>query len=617
MTTLLLDTSLNSEQKDFVETIRTSGEVLLKLINDILDFSKIEARKIELESKPFNLYHCVENSLDIIASQAASKGLELAVSIDQNLPTIVVGDCHRIQQILTNLLNNAVKFTEEGEIVLSVKGQEIAPGQYEFHFSVRDTGVGIPKELMARLFKSFSQLDTSTTRRFGGTGLGLAISKRLAELMQGQMWAESDGIPGKGSTFHFTIKLGKGRPARDKHTLADRSLLDDRRVLIVDDNETNRTILEHYTLSWNMKPRLVASAEEALIILDKEAPFDLVLLDHQMPGMDGSELVEAIRHRPQSGNLPIVLLTSLGPQFDTDNLLINGHLFKPIRPSQLFDLLVNLFSGEEIPTPGLQQPAFINKKLGRQYPLRILLAEDNPVNQKVTLMTLEKMGYTASIAHTGAEALEALQHVKYDLVLMDIQMPEMDGFEATRRIIEKWGKDRPHIIAITANAMKGDREKCLEAGMDGYLSKPVRIDELQRILAEWGLAKQTNLPVSATPENDQQEIQKSILQKLQKVNPEGLAPLVQLYLTESERNLKQIDAALEKKDRKSLARTTHSLKGASLNLGGIRLGECCKQLELACENGSQEDILAKVEALRTHHLHFATYLKELLGGNPS
>ena len=617
MTTLLVDTTLNHEQQDFVETIRTSGEVLLNLINDILDFSKIEARKIEIESKPFNLYQCVENAQNIIASQAASKGLELVVSIDQNLPTIVIGDCHRIQQVLTNLLNNAVKFTEKGDIVLSVSGQESPPEQFDLHFVVRDTGIGIPQERMARLFKSFSQLDTSTTRRFGGTGLGLAISKRLAKLMHGDLWAESEGTAGKGSTFHFTVQLTKGFSSQDKPSPALHSLLNNRRVLIVDDSQTNRTTLEQYALSWKMEPRLAASAKEALNILNEDSPFDLILLDCQMPGMSNAELVETIRRRPQGDESAIVLMTSLRPQYDIDNLKVNDHLAKPIRPSQLFDVITNLFSKEALSTQDPVSRGNINYKLGKQYPLRILLAEDNPVNQKVTLLTLEKMGYSASIANTGAEALEALHHVKYDLILMDIQMPVMDGLEATRQIIKEWGQNRPRIIAITANAMEGDQEKCSEAGMDGYLSKPVCIDELQKILVKWGLAKQEELPPPASTKNNSQDIQTDVLDKLQEINPQGLKQLVQLYRAEAKRNLKDMETAIRENDLKALLRTAHSLKETSLNLGGNFVGKSCKQLEQACEQGNPAEIQSAMETLKQHSQMFNDYLEEKLNGDVS
>jgi PAS domain S-box-containing protein len=613
MTTLMLDTTLTNEQKDFVETIRTSGEVLLKLINDILDFSKIEARKIELEAKPFHLYHCIENSMDMIASQAASKGLELTISISQNLPTTVVGDCHRLQQILTNLLINAVKFTEQGEIALSVTGQEIGPDQFEFHFQVRDTGIGIPKERMQRLFKSFSQVDTSTTRKFGGTGLGLAISKHLVELMDGQMWAESKGIPDEGSAFHFTIRLARSSTSHDKHTPHQISLLSNRRILIAVDHPSSRTTLQDYTLSWKMLPSLAASVPEVFTLLDSQSPFEVILLDQDMPGMQQADVVEEIRRRPDASETAIILITTLGPQFSTDDLKINGHLAKPIRPSQLFDLFVNLFSGRKMTIEDKRDLYHINKKLGRQYPLRILLAEDNPVNQKVTLMTLEKMGYTASVVTTGLEAIEALHHVKYDLVLMDIQMPEMDGLEATRNIIKEWGPKRPRIVAITANAMKGDEEKCLAAGMDGYLSKPVRIEGLQKILVEWGLAKRDNLPAPALPaQNDGADIQEGVLQKLHQINPQGLVSLVQLYLQEGQRNLNEIKQALQDHDLKAAARTAHSLKGASLNLGGKRLGESCKQLELACKEGISENVQHALEDMQVQLQLFTAYLENLV-----
>jgi PAS domain S-box-containing protein len=613
MTNLLLATTLNAEQKDFVETIQNSGEVLLNLINDILDFSKIEARKLKISTKSFNLYKCVEKSLDIVASHAASKGLELTVAIDQTLPEIVIGDSHRIQQILTNLLNNAVKFTEHGEILLTASGEEVAPGQFTLHFIVKDTGIGISQENMADLFSSFSQLDTSATRRFGGTGLGLAISKRLAELMNGELWVESEGTPGKGSTFHFTVSIQKGEVQENKGLLNSELLLKNRRVLIIDESQTNRNNLQQYIASWKMLPHLAASADEALRILDKSTPFDVILLDHQIPDVENENLVKHIRQQIHGDQSAIILMTSLIPQIDIDRLMINDHLSKPIRPSQLFNSLVNLFAKETFSSPHAKTKGRIDRKLGTQFPLRILLAEDNPVNQKVTLLTLKTMGYTASIANNGAEALEALHHVQYDLVLMDIQMPVMDGLEATRHIVEELKDNRPRIIAITANAMKGDEEKCLKAGMDGYLSKPVRINELQNILAEWGLMKKEVLPTSPSSANNRYvDFHPYILNKLFEVNPKGLKQLILLYLEEAKRNLLEIDQAIRDNDLKMLARTTHSLKGASLNLGGILVGENCKKLEYACEKNNHVEIQAAIVNLNESYQDFLEFLQKMI-----
>ncbi len=613
MTNLLLDTTLSVEQQDFVETIHNSGDVLLHLINDILDFSKIEARKLKILSNPFDLYQCIENSLDIITAPAAMKGLELAVAIDQNLPKIVIGDSHRIQQILTNLLNNAVKFTDVGEILLSVNGKEIAPDTYELHFIVKDTGIGISQENIAELFTSFNQIDASATRRFGGTGLGLAISKRLTELMNGKLWVESEGISGKGSSFHFTISLQKENQTQNQFSVNAHALLDNRKVLIVDDNQTNLNALEQCVLSWKMQPRLAISADEAFQIFTNDPPFDLIMMDSQIPGVDNDVFIKRIRQHPLGSQSAIVLMTSLNPQYNIDTLMINAHLPKPIRPSQLFDTLVNIFAVAPL-TPSLEKPeSLIDKDLGVQYPLRILLAEDNVVNQKVTLLTLKKMGYTASVASDGAEALEALHHVKYDLVLMDIQMPVMDGFEATQRIVEEWKENRPRIIAITANAMKGDEEKCLAVGMDGYLSKPVRIEELQNILAKWGLAKQEYLPSPPQQlEDNIVDVQFNFLNRLYEMNPAGLKQLIILYQKEAEKNFQEMERAIQENNFKMLSRTAHSLKGASLNLGGNLVGQSCKQVEIASDQKNVDEIHAAMGILKARQQMFLEILQETL-----
>ena len=613
MTNLLLDTTLSDEQQDFIETIRNSGEVLLHLINDILDFSKIEARKLNIVSAPFNLYQCVENSLDMITSQAASKGLELAIAIDQDLPTFVIGDNHRIQQILTNLLNNAVKFTDRGEILLSLSGKEISPAYYELHFMVRDTGIGISQENIPELFASFSQLDASATRRFGGTGLGLAISKRLAELMNGKLWVESEGIQGNGSTFHFTIPLLIGNQHENHASIKAHTLLDHRKVLIIDDNQTNLNSLEQCVSSWKMLPQLATSEDEAFKIIERDSPFDLILLDCQIPDVDNEELITRIRKHPFGSQSAIVLMTSINPQYNIDSLMINGHLPKPIHPSQLFDTLVSLFDVEPYVSLLVNEEGLMDNDLGVQYPLRILLAEDNPVNQKVTLLTLKKMGYTASVANNGAEAIEALHHVKYDLVLMDIQMPVMDGFEATRCIIEEWKENRPRIIAITANAMKGDEEKCLEAGMDGYLSKPVRIEEFQNILAKWGLAKQKIIPSSSQSMIENKvDFQLENLNKLLEMNPAGLKQLITLYQEEATKNLQEMQQAVQENNLKMLARTAHSLKGASLNLGGNLVAQSCKQLEIATKQNNHAEIQSALEILKERQQQFLAFLQETL-----
>ncbi len=498
MTSLLLDTALTSEQRDFTETVRNSSESLLTIINDILDFSKIEAEKLELEFEPIALRECVEGAVDLLASRAGEKSLNLAYMIAPETPEGIVGDVTRVRQILVNLVSNAIKFTDAGEVVVNVSAERVedaesAPssrddslGMYRFHFAVRDTGIGIRPDQMDRLFRSFSQVDASTTRRYGGTGLGLVISRRLSEMMSGRMWVESEGA-GKGSTFHFTIVVeAVSRPA--PAYMSDGQVeLHGKRLLIVDDNETNRRILVMQANSWGMDFKATALPDEALKWIAQGEAFDAAILDMQMPDMDGVALALAIRKLLPAGKLPLIMLTSLGrKEIDVKNGDFAALLHKPLKPSQLFDVLVDVLTHEPKPAPAAPRlptsPVF-DATMGKRLPLRILLAEDNATNQKLALRLLERMGYRADIAANGLEALAALERQPYDAVLMDVQMPELDGIEATRQIHQRWG-DAPHpyIIAMTANAMEGDRELCLSAGMDDYISKPIRVDSIMGAL---------------------------------------------------------------------------------------------------------------------------------------
>ncbi len=491
MTGLLLDTPLSPEQQEFVETIRTSGDALLTIINDILDFSKIEAGRMELENQPFELRECLESALDLVAPKAAEKGLNLAYVLAPQVPELINGDMPRLRQILVNLLGNAVKFTETGEVVLSVKAEgrrmkdEPAPDSlplsaFILHFSVKDTGIGIPPDRMGRLFQSFSQVDASTTRRFGGTGLGLAISKRLVELMGGTMWAESEGT-GKGSTFHFTVSApGGGKLPRNGQTRGQEAKLKGKRALIVDDTPTNRRILCLQTQAWGIMPCDTGSAQEALDWIRRGDPFDIAFLDMQMPEMDGLKLASEIRRLRGPDQLPLVLLSSLGPYpANLPEVEIAAFLAKPLKASQIYSALFAIFGAEAPPAPPAASRPQFNSEMGHQHPLRILVAEDNTINQKLALRVLARLGYRADVAANGLEVLEALRRQAYDVVLMDVQMPEMDGLEATRAIRKEWSVDRrPRIIAMTANAMAEDRQECLVAGMDDFISKPIRVEEL-------------------------------------------------------------------------------------------------------------------------------------------
>jgi GAF domain-containing protein/CheY-like chemotaxis protein/anti-sigma regulatory factor (Ser/Thr protein kinase) len=482
MSGLLMDTELNLEQRDYAETIRNSGDALLAIINDILDFSKIEARKMDVEFQPFDLRECVESALDLTAGRAIEKGLDIAYIIDDNVPAGIKSDMTRLRQILMNLFSNAIKFTEKGEVVLTVKNGK---AQDELLFMVRDTGIGIPERHVSRLFQSFSQADSSTTRKFGGTGLGLAISKRLVEMLGGEMHVESKGI-GKGSTFIFTIKAEPAKiPERktERDIRGIQSILHDKRVLIVDDNATNRRILMLQTEKWGMRPRETEHPHAALEWLKNGEPFELAILDLQMPEMDGIMLTHEIRKLQDKRSLPIILLTSLGRrEIGADDLEFAAYLTKPLKPSALYDALAGIFA-KNILSPKIDpaKPA-IDAELGRKHPLRILLAEDNAVNQKLALRILKQMGYRADVASNGIEAVESIERQTYDVILMDVQMPDMDGLDATREIRKLIDATQPHIIAMTANALEGDRELCLAAGMNDYISKPIRVNELVEAL---------------------------------------------------------------------------------------------------------------------------------------
>jgi len=483
MSGLLLDTPLNEEQRDFAHTIRDSGDALLTIINDILDFSKIEAGRMDVEAHPFDLRECVESALDLIGPRAAEKQLDVAYLFEGDVPVALNGDVTRLRQVLLNLLANAVKFTERGEVVVTVRARPAADG-VELWFAVRDTGIGLSEQGRGRLFQSFSQADSSTTRKYGGTGLGLAISKRLAELMGGTMWVESAG-PGHGSTFFFTIvaPVAESPQVNRRQLLGPQEALAGRRVLVVDDNATNRKVLALQAGKWGMLTRDTESPAEALRWAQGGEAFDVAILDMHMPEMDGLALAGEIRRvRP---TLPLILFSSLGRKEAGDTAgLFSAYLGKPLRQSQLFDTLIGLLGhGDAVRSTQPKAKPTIDAGMAARHPLRILLAEDNVVNQKLALRLLQQMGYRADLASNGVEAIECVERQPYDVVLMDVQMPEMDGLEASRRIVARWPNGgRPRIVAMTANAMQGDREECLAAGMDDYVTKPIRVDALVEAL---------------------------------------------------------------------------------------------------------------------------------------
>ena len=496
MTGLLLDTELTPEQREYGEAVRRSGEALLTIINDILDFSKIEAGKLDLESLEFDLRTVIEEVAVLLAERADSKGLELACLVYHDVPTVLRGDPGRLRQILMNLVGNAIKFTQQGEVVMRASLAEARADTVLVRFEVSDTGAGIAPEARARLFQSFSQADSSTTRQYGGTGLGLAIAKQLAEMMGGSIGVDS--TPGQGSTFWFTVRLAMV-PGSVQTMLPGDIDLKGQRLLIVDDNATNRMILQHQMAAWGISADGAASGQLALDMLRaaamQETPYDLALLDMQMPGMDGLELARTIKAESALATLPLVMLTSItqrGHEELVQQAGIAAYLTKPVRQSQLHDCLI-LVKGMSTAAGGVSSrithPLIDRYRLAQvkaQYQLRILVAEDNLINQKVAVRLLEKLGYKADVVENGNEVVEAVTRTSYAAVLMDCQMPHMDGFEATMAIRQREGSARhTPIIAMTANAMQGDRERVLAAGMDDYISKPVKVDDLATMLRRW------------------------------------------------------------------------------------------------------------------------------------
>ena len=485
MTSLLADSPLTRDQRDYVETIRQSGDALLTIINEILDFSKIESGKLELEQETFELRACLESALDLLAPKSAEKHLDLLYEIDEHVPHEVRSDPARLRQILVNLISNAVKFTLRGEVVLGVRSAARPDGRIELRFTVRDTGIGIAPESMPRLFQSFSQLEASTARRFGGTGLGLAISKRLAELLGGAMWVES--VLGQGSTFHFTIATD-AVTERPRPAPADgaRGVLAGLRVLIVDDNATSRRILGGLVTRWGMAPQGAESGAEAQALLEGGKQFDVAIVDMQMPVMDGAALARAIVRLKLPAPLPVILLCHAGQRDQlADPSMFAECLAKPAKPSQVLDALARLFQARSVAAAQSATP-FVPRVAAARHSERVLVAEDNKVNLKVLLLMLKKLGYHPDVAGDGIEAIEAVRRQHYDIILMDVQMPGLDGIETTRRIrAGAAGRpDRVWIIAVTANAMEGDRDTCLAAGMDDYVTKPIDIREL-----EWALVR--------------------------------------------------------------------------------------------------------------------------------
>jgi signal transduction histidine kinase/CheY-like chemotaxis protein len=640
MSDLLLGTPLDEEQREYAETVRSSGQSLLAILNDILDFSKIEAGSLSLEAIDFDLRREVEEVAAMLAGRAHEKGLELFSFVEPGTPTAVRGDPFRLRQVLTNTLGNAIKFTEEGEVTLRAALVEDAQDTVKIRFEVSDTGVGMTEEQRPRLFRPFSQADASTTRRYGGTGLGLAISRQLVEMMGGEIGVESE--PGVGSMFWFTTRLEK-RPKGERAIHPTRTGLRGLRVLIVDDHETNRRILHKQITSWGMKDEVTEDGPGALKLLraaaERDEAYDLAILDMQMPGMDGTQLARAIRDDPAVSSTRLVLLTSIGLNIHEEARLagVEVILSKPVRQSQLYDALATMMGGTPAEAPasasrGNARPALHATPVAEVPASRghILLAEDHPVNRMVAVAMLERSGYRVDAVGNGREAVEALTRIPYAAVLMDVQMPEMDGYEATAEIRRGEGPGRhTPIIAMTANAMRGDREKALAAGMDDYLVKPVRQEELDAMLERW-ISQPTPRPgreplaqksgggdpgtADVAPALDL-TVLKSRRGPEQRGEADKLARIVGLFLEDVPPRLEALRRAVDRGDAREVEETAHLLRGGSGYMGAVRMVDICTELQALGASGELSRAQPLLDALEAEFGRVHSALEAVITAN--
>ncbi len=647
LTSLLLDTELNAEQLDLVNTIRTSGDTLLTLINDILDFSKIEANKLELEQSNFDLRSYIEETLDLVAPQAMAKGLNLAYLINNDVPFQICQDATRIRQILANLLSNAIKFTDHGDVTVLVSAKKLTETVWKFHFAVQDTGIGIPADRFDRLFQSFSQVDASMTRRFGGTGLGLAISKRLAELMAGEMWVESQ--LGHGSTFHFTIQAQGG--FQQTETLdADLMSLKDRRVLVIEEYSAIRRLITHLLTAWGVNTLSPTQMDKIQLIL-RQGLCDALIVDATLNNINSVELQTMLRQ--EYPDVPVILLTQLGERLSSQEKRPQlTTLSKPIHASQLYDALVTMLSGKAITTRKSMRSTVIDAQMAQRHPLKILLAEDNMVNQKVAIGILSKYGYRTDVVANGLEVLDALERQQYDLILMDVNMPEMDGLTATRQIRQTWPTaDQPYILALTANAMQGDYERCLNAGMNDYISKPIQVAELiaalnrvqpRQLATGTPPSTATNNP-PLSPRSDEAslgnspakyaaekcdvekcDVEKCDIEKYDVVDPKMLVEvselmaedgdaavkeLITLFLENSPLLLQKLRTAVNQADAHAVYVVAHTFRSPAAQMGAYRLAKLCHELETISESGDISDCTARVDQIFAEYARVQHYFK--------
>jgi two-component system sensor histidine kinase/response regulator len=621
MTDITLDTNLTDEQRDYLNTVKLSARALLELLNDILDLSKIEADKIEIENIDFDLRITVEGVVDTLAPKASAKGLELACMIHHQVPSLLRGDPGRIRQILVNLLGNAIKFTEKGEVIVGVDLQEETKNQATLLFSVTDTGMGIPKENLKYIFESFTQADGSTTRKYGGTGLGLSICKRLIELMKGQIGVDSE--PGKGSRFWFSVTLEKQEELREELPIPPD--IRGMRVLVVDDNKTNRTILVKMLESFGCSSEAVERGNQAIDTLkraaQKEKLFDLVLLDMLMPGMDGEQVLRTIKKDPEIKDTTVIILTSLGERGDASRLEAlgcAGYLLKPIKQSQLFDTIITILSRQSSTTGNkpsgiVTRHTLVEEKRRR---IRLLLAEDNPMNQKLAIALLKRAGYLVDAVENGQMVMDALKCKSYDLILMDVQMPEMDGMKTTQAIRESQGKKKhTPIIAMTAHAMKGDRERCLQAGMDDYISKPIEPQELMQAIKKWT----TSSPPKATtgqkaskeksPDQDAAFYAEEAIARFDG-DEEFFKEMLWEFLKYAPEQMQNLYQAIDKGQNKEVERIAHGIKGAAANLGAKGIAEVCLKLELLGRTGDFAEAAIMLDNLKSEFKQLQEHVRQ-------
>src|SRR5665213_2311814 len=615
MTDLTLQTELSIEQRDYLETVKLSADCLLNVINDILDFSKIEAGKVELEEADFNLCDCIEGSVKAFALTADEKSIELLCEIPPQVPEVVAGDSGRLRQVLINLLGNALKFTSEGEVSLRVMPEVHEDTAYVLHFVVTDTGIGIAPEKLATIFESFSQADTSTTREFGGTGLGLTISRHLVEMMGGKLWVESE--VGVGSKFHFTVRMAHAQNEPIPANAAGRHRqLGNVKVLVVDDNRTNRRILDGLLTHWGMVPTLASNGEQALAELANArmmgSDYALVITDMHMPRMDGFGLVDSLKSNPATAEIPIMMLSSGAQRGDATRcakLGVAGYLLKPVRQSELREAIARVLQTPETMESTIVTATSLLEKRAPERTLNILVAEDNVVNQKLARRLLEKRGHKVMLAGNGRAALKALEAASFDLVLMDVQMPDIDGLQATEELRRREQLTGAHcpVVAMTALAMKGDKERCLAAGMDGYLSKPIRSQELDAVLDSYTSAPRPAAPpVTADSSINVEEL-------MERIDGDRtlLAELAEIFREEYPKQTRLAHEALAVNDAAAIRRIGHSLKGALANLAATEASGLAASVEAMGKSGDLSQLSGKLLEMQSTMHNVVTSLQSL------